>query len=605
MPGIAGVVGDLAPADGERAVRAMLTLTGTHGELVRTWQLGAHGRTIVLGQAARHAAFALAGPSVLVLDGEVHDLAALEPRHDGSTPAAAVLLAALQREGPKVLARCNGEWSIAWLDGAAGTLLLARDHLGARSLYLHADARALWFGSEPRAILAGTGAPVAVDAVAAARYLEQTLLDVDERTMFAGIRRLPAHHVLALDVARPTALPAPVAYWRMPAVDPSPVDVRERVHAIGALLEDSVRRRCGGPLRACVLLSGGVDSSTVAALATKVLPDIGLVSGVSRDARYYDPLLDSVCVHLDRTAQRVALGFDAGTALSALGEAIARDGEPVRSFITLTEYRLKQGARDFGFDAVLSGLGADEVFAGNLVHLVFFVQDLLAKGRWLAAARTVLAALLRRTLRLHFRRRVQKRYFPKLAGRRASVAGPLLRDHVRVEVALGSRSADDRLRADVTELSLPWLLHLDQRGSSANGLSTRLPYLDHRLVELVAPLAAAAKLRGGTTKWLLRSAAANVLPREVVWRKIKQGRTDAYGEWLKRDMLAPIAQLLRGELASADLGLLDAGAVRAQYEAFCAQPPDRGLVSAQDVFAPIALELWTRALGGQLRGGRQ
>ncbi len=109
------------------------------------------------------------------------------------------------------------------------------------------------------------------------------------------------------------------------------------------------------------------------------------------------------------------------------------------------------------------------------------------------------------------------------------------------------------------------------------------------------------KLRDGFTKWLLRSSIGRDLPAAVAWRKVKQGAVDAYGEWLKRDLRAPLEALFRGDLVAVDLGILDRQGVRQQYEAFCRQRPDAGFISAQDIFNTVALELWSRRFASHLR----
>ena len=611
MAGLAGVFGSLDEPDCTRRCAAMASSQQApgRGELA-TWQrrvannivalaLGAHGP-----RASPAICTSASGRYALAFAGEIHNAAdlAVELRLAPGAPND-VVLAALIADAERALPLLNGAWTLAFADTKANKILLARDHLGIAPLYVHVGDRGLFFASEIKAILAGTEARFGAEPIAVARFLDQTLLDAQPVTFFAGIEAFPPASFAWLDLAHAPRAPAPVVFWQVPDRDACTGSDADRISAVRSLVHDSVRRRLADGSRTAVLLSGGVDSSSIAAAAVAAAGDrVQLLSGVSTDPRARDTLLDAMCAHLGRSTHAVALTVDAATALPALAEVIARNDEPVRSFITVTEHRLKQAARELGFDVVVSGLGADEVFAGNLVHMVFYVQALLRSGRWLRAAHMVAAAAVRRTIRPRWRTRVQKRYFPALARDRHLVLGPAL-DGVdfRCDVGLGKRSAHARLLAELAQLALPALLHFDHRTSSAFGVATRLPYLDHRLVSLVAPMAPEHKLRGGYTKWLLRRAMAADLPAHVVWRKVKQGRTDAYGEWLKRDMRAPITALLAGELASASLGLVDADALRARYAAFCAQRPDAGMISAQDVFNPIALELWARAFAGSLR----
>ena len=547
------------------------------------------------------------GRYALLLDGEVHNEDELRSAAAAAGMASrgdSAVLEALIALGAEALAKCNGAWSLAFVDRHQKQLLLARDHLGIRPLYLYQDGP-LWFASEIKAIVRGSGDRFECEPSVVARYLQQTLLDAQPETFFAGITALPAGSAARVDLAGEVpSSPVVEAFWSLPDGDSFEGDLERRVAAIRERCEDAVRLRTGGdPLG--VMLSGGVDSSSISAMALQSVGagrDLQLVSGVSADARFYDPLLDVMCAHLGREPNKIPLEIRAEDALDRLAEVVRQNDEPVRSFITVTEYRLKEASRELGVPVLLSGLGADEVFSGNLLHKVFLVQSLLRAGKWWKASRVIAAVLRRKTIRPRFRQRVQKRYFPSLDREKHDVRGSALpSDGARLDVSLGQGSCQDRLLEDITRFSLPSLLHFDHRTSTAFGLQTRMPYLDHRLVELVAPAAPEVKLRSGYTKWLLRESMQPHLPREVAWRVVKQGGTDAHGEWLKHDMRGPISGLLAGDLASADLGLLDADALRARYRAFCAQPPDKGSISSQDVFNPIAIELWARAFASHLR----
>lgn len=611
--GLVGLLGDPDPVRTAQRVASMsASMSMPDATMWRDRVAGvgvAIGHTPIGAAANGGPATSACGRYVLVFDGEIHDVDELvvEVRRDGADPEGHPVLAALCRLGERALPLLNGAWSLAFVDRDAGTVLLARDHLGIVPLYLYSRDGTLWFASEIKAVLAGSGARFRVEPSVAARFLEQTLLDAQPATFFAGIDAIPAGHSVRIDLGGGAGSPrvaVPRPFWSIPERDGFAGSMPERLRAIGDLIEDSVARRVGGEATVGAMLSGGVDSSTIAAVAVARSPNVTLISGVSADTRYQDPLLDTMCAHLQRTTHRIPLATRADDALAGLAAVIARNDEPVRSFITVTEHRLKQAASDLGMRTVVGGLGADEVFAGNLVHMMFWVQSLLRDGRYGAAARAIAGALLRRTIRPRLRARVLKRYFPSMArGRSATVMGTALAGHDwRCDVGLGRGSAHERLMGDLTRFTLPSLLHQDHRSSRAFGLTSRLPFLDHRLVALVAPMAPEHKLRAGYTKWLLRASMTARVPPAVSWRKVKQGGTDAYSEWLKRDMHAPIEALLRGELASAALGLLDADAMRERYRAFCAQPPDRGLISAQEIFNPIALEMWARGFQSSLLG---
>ena len=618
MTGIAGVLGPpgSAPESLDRMLSAQVH-RGPGGHVGWTGRvrdaLAALGQNNRVGAPLQEAGglpfVSPSGRYVLVLDGQIYNAPELRAELGigfRTQADAELIVEALAVWGRSALARMNGEWALALLDREAATLLLARDPLGVKPLYVHLAGDALYFASEIKAILCGLGARFPFHPRVVGCFLEQTLLDAQPETFFEGVIRIPPAHAISVAVPARRTLPEPERYWSIPEQAASFASEAERAEAVRALLLDAVRIRASGDAKLGVLLSGGVDSSSVAAAlrATRgSLDGIPVLSGVSAEAEYNDPLLDAMASHLACRPRRIPLGVPVERALEQLETVIWFDDEPVRSFVTVTEHRLKQVASQIGVTTLLSGLGADEVFCGHAIHLALQVQALLGARQWREASREVAAILWRRTLRPRFRRRGLKRYFPALLGTRGvDVRGPALRDDsLRHDLGLGPRTFLERQLADIDRLSLPALLHFDDRTGAAFGVETRLPYLDPRLVSLLAPMPPEWKLRGGTTKWMLRKAMDPLLPAAVAWQRVKQGAVDAYGEWLKKEMRGPIEALLASEFVSERLGILDRRSVALRYSSFCAQPADSGSVSNQDVFNPIAVELWARRFAAHLR----
>jgi asparagine synthase (glutamine-hydrolysing) len=512
---------------------------------------------------------------------------------------AELLLAALLRWGTAALARLHGPWALAFSDASTRRVLLARDQLGQRPLYIHAAAQGFFFSSEIKGILNGAGGRFAVDSEVAADFLEQTLLDAQPQTFFTGIQAIPAGHFLSIDCARPAPWKAEAAaFWTIPTSDRFAGSGRDRIATVRERLLESIGRQLEGADRIGLLVSGGVDSSIVAAAACAAprAPELVLIAGTVSDPLRHDPLLDVLERHLGRKLHRVAVALPAERALAELATVIGFHDEPVRSFSIVAGYRLKQEASRLGLRVLMGGFGSDELFAGRPLYLVFYVQSLLRSRRLLEAARVAAQIARRRSLRPRFRIAVQKRYFPSLERTRIDVRGAALAAHPRRhDLGLGPRSCHQRLLEEITRFSLPSLLHYDDRISMAFGLQSRYPFLEPSLVDLVAPMPPEWKLRDGFAKWLLRKAMESQLPREICWQKAVRLQRDESGNWFRRDLRPQIQALLDGELASAELGLVDPDAVRRHYAAFCEQPARAGAISDHDVFGWLAIEIWARA----------
>jgi asparagine synthase (glutamine-hydrolysing) len=130
--------------------------------------------------------------------------------------------------------------------------------------------------------------------------------------------------------------------------------------------------------------------------------------------------------------------------------------------------------------------------------------------------------------------------------------------------------------------------------SMALSREIRLPFLDHRVVSLLLPLAPQWKLRDGWSKWVFRKAMEPDLPPEITWRKDKQGFDNPQSQWLRRELRSDVETLLGGELLTARAGFIDAARLRQRYTAYRRQGSDRGAMSFKDIFNPLALEIWAR-----------
>jgi asparagine synthase (glutamine-hydrolysing) len=182
------------------------------------------------------------------------------------------------------------------------------------------------------------------------------------------------------------------------------------------------------------------------------------------------------------------------------------------------------------------------------------------------------------------------------------IRGPVLRaEEAALDQGLGPGGVVERQVGDLYRFSVPALVHYEDRMSMACSREIRLPFLDYRLVSMIVPMAAKWKLRDGWTKWVLRKAMERHLPREIAWRKDKQGFVNPQGEWLKHELRGWIDDLLNGDLLIDQYGLVDRRRLQRRFETYCRQEADRGALSFRDVFAPLALEVWARRFEGALR----
>jgi asparagine synthase (glutamine-hydrolysing) len=510
-----------------------------------------------------------------------------------------VMLAALRVWGlKKAHERFNGMWAFAYVDGVEGRLILSRDRMGEKPLYYSIVDGALYFASEIKTILSLTGKRFPIRPAAVAEYLEQSLLDTTEETFFEGIRKIPAAHFGIVDLKAQDPTIRLESYWVPNAVerDPSPIETIQE--DIRRTFDDSVRIRMRSDVPVGVLLSGGIDSSAIAATMAALVPDadLNLLSAVSDDSRYDEsPFIDRMVAHLKRPVHKVRLALGPDNAIPLLEHATWHNDEPVGSFGNVAHFLLMEKAKDLGITVIMSGQGADELLCGYKKYLGFYVQWLLRRGNVAAAARVVAGFAFNGTVIPQFRIAEARRYLPSRWGKkRQRVVGDALLDSALQNVGLGRGTVQERQELDLTRFSVPVLCHFEDRMSMAHSREIRLPFLDVRLIESMLPAPPQYKLRNGWTKYVFREAMAARLPAEIAWRKDKQGFVNPQAHWLRERLRPVVLDLLRPDSLIFAKGLVNRDVLIARYKDFVEQEGERGGVYFREIFSPLALEIWMR-----------
>jgi asparagine synthase (glutamine-hydrolysing) len=510
------------------------------------------------------------GRLALVQNGEIYNYVELREelralghqfRSDGDTE---VILRAFEQWGPSCVERFVGMWAIALFDTRARTLFLSRDRLGVKPLYVHQTAERLVFASEIKAIVGYSrqrGEAVQANAASIATYAATGLVDGLTDTFFKGITRFPAATSATIDRRGQTEQRL---YWDLPARAAAIRAGSNGHHAqpwplLKQALDEAVRVHLRSDVPLGVCLSGGLDSSAIVGLASRYVERVKTFTVYFEDGPDYDerqhaqPIVERFGA--DATERCIAPGDLTDT----LKRIVWHLDEPSLALGVFPQWHVMQLARDGGVKVVLDGQGGDEVFAGynnyapqHLYGLLGsqpmrFPFETVALGRnqgWSqarSAARSALAMRLRAPVQ------------PTLAAKpdAALLASDLqpLADLSHDEWRLWPRVFDDWLTNvlywELTRTRLPALLRYEDRLSMAFSIESRVPFLDHRLVELAFALPDQVKRHAGWSKYGLRKALDGLLPDAVVWRRDKKGFPTPVGNWLRDDRGKPALDLLR------------------------------------------------------------
>ncbi|MEV7683161.1 asparagine synthase (glutamine-hydrolyzing) [Streptomyces sp. NPDC088341] len=460
------------------------------------------------------------GPrTVLTYNGELYnypelrrELRALGHEFRTRSDTEVVLRAHLQW-GADAPRRFNGIFAYALWDDRRQELLLVRDHLGVKPLYWHPHASGVLFGSEPKAVLAHPLFHAELDAEGIAELFALPAAPTAGHGVFRGLYEvLPGQTVTVRRGATRTAL-----YWR-PTARAHPDDPATTRETVRALLADTVERQLLSDVPLCTLLSGGVDSSAVTALAAAARERAGhsKVTSFSVDfpgsaERAPDawrtsadaPFVQAAAEHIGTLHTSVLIPDD--DLLDARDAVLRARDRPGWGEMDASLHLLFREVRRRSTVA-LSGEAADEIFGG---YPYFHDPAALAADTfpWLHG-RTTPAALLRPEVAAE----VRPEEYTAEQYRRSLDGVPRLE---------GEEGADHRIR-EIFHLALtrwlPPLLERVDRVSMSVGLEVRVPFCDHRLVDYVANVPWAVKTPGGRSKGLLRDAVRDLLPPQVADR---------------------------------------------------------------------------------------
>ena len=449
-----------------------------------------------------------------------------------------------QRLGPDAVPRLEGMFGLAVWDDARGRLILARDRAGEKPLFWTEVAGELRFASEVQALLVYPDQPRRVNPPAAALYAALGYVPAP-LTMITGISKLPPAHLLVADRSG-VALRR---YWDAAAAAAAP-SRHDRPAALRDALLASVERELMSDVPVGVFTSGGLDSSLLAAAAARVMAGerIHTYSVKFVEPGYDESGYAEAVTHSIRTIHHVVTAD--GPALERAFDVVTRSlAEPMGDPAILPTFLLAEAAREH-VKVVLSGEGADELFGGYPTYLGHKAAGLYRR----IPGRSALAWLVNRlptstgkvTIEFLLKELVAAAQLPPLE-RHLTWFGALGPDARTVAWATGLL---DQFPGDPSLNRLLWLDFLSylpdnllakvDRGTMLASIEARAPYLDREMMELALPLPPALKVRGFTTKAILKEAARGLVPGGVIRRR-KRGLSVPVARWLNTG-LAALAQ---------------------------------------------------------------
>lgn len=556
------------------------------------------------------------GRYTIIYNGEIYNYielrAELGEMPFRTTSDTEVVLRAFQRWGPQCVTRLRGMFAIAIWDSFEQKLFLARDRFGIKPLYWAQTSTGLYFGSEVKALLPFLDQR-RVNAAALSDYFTFQFC-LGEKTMLDGVSQLPAAHFATLS---PGEKFTPQRYWDVHYVIDYDHTEQWFTERLRELLHDSVRVHLRADVEVGSYVSGGVDSSLLAAMAREVRPDgpFKAFNGRFLDSQDFDESRFAAALATERNMQLQVTDITEQDFVDHIAKVIWHLDQPTAGPGSFPQYMVSKQVGE-SLKVVLGGQGGDEIFGGYARYLVAYfeqcikgaIEGSLHNGNYVVTYESIIPNL--ETLR-QYKPMLRDFWAQGLFGERderywrlvnrTNTFGSILAPEAVNQAAtfeefksifwgsnVGKESYFDSMTHFDFKTLLPALLQVEDRMSMAHGVEARVPFLDHPLVEFAATIPADIKFRNGELKRLLKAVFNDKLPQAIRDRKDKMGFPVPLNLWLKQG--GPARDLIGDMLGSA----------RARQRPYLNEGLsldkvlDSQSVYGRNLWALLSLELWHR-----------
>ncbi|HEY7913720.1 MAG TPA: asparagine synthase (glutamine-hydrolyzing) [Blastocatellia bacterium] len=579
----------------------------------------AHRRLSIIDLGGGHQPMANEDETVhIVYNGEVYNHAELRPDLEKrghiyrSLSDTETIIHLYEEYGARAVERLRGMFAFAIWDQARQTLLLARDRLGIKPLYYSlSDDGTIFFASEIKALVEAGAVKPEINYNTLSDYLANRYTSGEE-TLFRGVKRLLPGHTLIWHNGHAKI----EQYWELSfRKSERPLTGSRYAEQFAEMFDTSVRLRLMADVPLGMFLSGGIDSSAIAAAMSRMVNDPIKTFSVAFAEREANELEYARIVAREFKTDHHEVVVSPEEFFDALPRLVYQEDEPIAHPSSVALYFVSRLAAGH-VKVVLTGEGSDELLAGygkysralyNLklgrAYRVFTpaaFRRAVARRVEGAGARSWPGRKLKRTfLCLEpeiediyfdnfsvFSRRAQQRLLTTAARERMPGIDPYRTAIDYINASDAPSFLDQMLAADMKTYLHELLMKQDQMSMAAS-IESRVPFLDHKLVEFAASLPTSMKLRGLQTKYILRRAMKGKLPAQVLSRK-KMGFPVPVGKWLRSDFTHIIDEYVLSERAR-ERGIFDHG-----YASELAARHKAGEDHTERLWALINFEIWQR-----------
>jgi asparagine synthase (glutamine-hydrolysing) len=520
-----------------------------------------------------------------------------------------VILRLYEEYGHESIKQLNGMFAFLLYDKQREQVIVARDHFGIKPLYYYKDDNKWIFGSEIKALLKHPDVARSVNQSALSDYLTFQFI-LGEETLFKNIHKVNPGSYFVINLNMMNC--QPVKYWT-PNFSIDKFHTEEYfIHHLRSLIEDSIRIQLRSDVKLGAYLSGGLDSSIVTCIATSILQkSIPTFSGAFKEGPEFSEV-EYINEVIAKTNAKFHITCPTGKDfVNLLPKLIYHMDEPVAGPGLFPQYMVSKLASEH-VKVVLGGQGGDEIFSGYTRYLIAYLEQALKgaingnldEGEHIVSLTTILPNLrsidkyqpmLTRFLSKGVFEPMDKRYFyliDRMEGSTEFYTPEFLGNYSRDAIFNRFKSLFNNPNTfsyinKMTHFdlfgSLPALLHVEDRMSMAVSIESRVPLLDHRIVDLIAQMPPSMKFKGGEMKYPLKKAVGDYLPKKILNRKDKMGFPVPLHIWAKKEAKEFIHDILLSK-NSRERGIFDISKV----ESIMSDEKAFG----RQLWGILSLELW-------------
>ena len=464
-----------------------------------------------------------------------------------------VVLKSYLQWGTEAFHKFNGMWGIAIYDMRNDTIVLSRDRFGKKPLYYSTDGKKLLFSSEIKSIHLHPEVPKEINIQKVIDYAGRhyRYVDTDDESFFENILQVPKSSYM---IFGKNGLETVQKYWSLEPQDPigTKLSEDEIVEQFRNLLTDAVNIRLRSDVPVGSMLSGGLDSTSITALAVKRNKNFHSFTGVTGDgyfneSKYVDVFVKDIGIEHNYVHPNPTELFD------VLKEMLSYHDEPICTVTWYSIYLIIKEISNYEIPVILTGHGGDELLGGYWDHYHYNFSDIRELGgddsyelaEWLKNHNRPKSEYVREynyINKLHQNKGIELKKYSQYLNYLSS--NLLAHDRKELLEAPFSGDLSRRLYLELFYETIPASLRAEDRSMMAFSIENRVPFLDYRLVEFCFHLDNSYKIRNGLGKWLLREAMKDILPEEIRMRKDKTGFNAPLDEWIRNENREQIEELI-------------------------------------------------------------